>query len=98
VIGSGDPTPFDFPLLALFAFVAIVLIVGTVAGATWSPALATAIRRGGVLFAICALAAVLVITPTRTGMTGAGRVVTIFPAFAIVVIAFFAWSWRAGRL
>jgi hypothetical protein len=98
VIGSGDPTPFDFPLLALFTIITIVLIVGAIAGPAWSPGVATAIRRGGVLVVIVALAAVLVTTPTRNGIVGAGRMLTIFPAFAVVVLAFLAWSWRAGRL
>ena len=98
MIGSGDPTPYDFPLLALFAIILIVFIAAAIAGAAWPAAIATGLRRGGLLFAICALAAVLVISPTRNGMIGAGRVLTIWPAFAIVVIAFIAFSWRAGRL
>ncbi len=98
MIGSGDPTPYDFPLLVLFAMIAIVFVAGAIAGATWPAAIASALRRGGLLFAICALAAVLVISPTQNGIAGAGRVITIWPAFAIVVIAFIAFSWRAGRL
>jgi hypothetical protein len=98
VFGSGDPTPFDFPLLALFAILAIVLIAGAVAGAGWDPGIATSVRRGGVVLAACALVAVLVMTPTRNGIVGAGRMLTIFPAFAVVVLTFLAWSWRTGRL
>lgn len=98
MIGSGDPTPYDFPLLVLFGIVTIVLIAGTIAGSAWSPGIATTLRRGGVLFATCALAAVLVITPTKSGIVGAGRMLTIFPAFAVVVLAYLVCSWRAGRL
>jgi hypothetical protein len=98
VIGSGDPTPFDFPLLALFAILTIVLIAGAVAGPGWHSGLATTLRRGGLVLAACALAAVLVITPTRNGIVGAGRMLTIFPAFALVALSFIAWSWRTGRL
>ena len=98
MIGSGDPTPYDFPLLVLFGIIAIVFIAGAVAGAAWPATIATSLRRGGLLFAICALAAVLVISPTQNGIIGAGRVITIWPAFAIVVITFIAFSWRAGRL
>lgn len=98
MIGSGDPTPFDFPLLALFAIVAIALIAGAIAGPAWGIGMATWLRRSGALVAIAALAAVLVLTPTRTGSVGAGRIITIFPAFALVMIIFLACSWRAGRV
>ncbi|HEV7706295.1 MAG TPA: hypothetical protein VGO46_18500 [Gemmatimonadaceae bacterium] len=98
MIGSGDPTPYDFPLLVLFGIIALVFIGGAIAGAAWPETIATGLRRGGLLFAICALAAVLVISPTQNGIVGAGRVITIWPAFAIVVITFIAFSWRVGRL
>jgi hypothetical protein len=98
VIGSGDPTPYDFPLLVLFGIVTIMLIAGAIAGSAWSPGIATWLRRGGVLVAVCAFAVVLVITPTRSGIVGAGRMLTIFPAFAVVVLAYLVCSWRAGRL
>jgi hypothetical protein len=98
VLGSGDPTPYDFPLLVLFGLIALVFITGAIAGAAWPATIAMALRRGGLLFAICALAAVLVISPTQNGIVGAGRILTIWPAFAIVVITFIAFSWRAGRL
>ena len=98
MIGSGDPTPFDFSLLTLLAILAIVLIAGAIAGPGWTSGLATTVRRSGALVATCALIAVLVMTPTRNGMVGAGRVLTIFPAFLVVVLAFLVWSWRAGRL
>jgi len=98
VPGSGDPTPYDFLLLVLFGIVAIVLIAGAITGDAWSPGLAPWLRRGSVLVAIGALAAVLVITPTRNGIVGAGRLLTIWPAFAVVILAFLVCSWRAGRL
>jgi hypothetical protein len=98
VIGSGDPAPYDFPLLLLFGIVALVLIAGAIAGGAWSPGIATGIRRASVLVAACALVAVIAITPTRNGIVGAGRMLTIFPAFAVVILIFLVCSWRAGRL
>jgi hypothetical protein len=47
---------------------------------------------------VVATAAVVYVTPTRDGIVGAWRVLSVWPALAAVVLGFLAWSWRAGRL
>jgi hypothetical protein len=98
MLGSGDPTPYDMKLVALLGGIALLLLAGALSGGYWSPALALTVRRGGAIVAIGALATVLLLTPTRSGIVGAGRLVTIWPAFALVAILFAIWSWRAGRV
>ncbi len=98
MLGSGDPTPYDAGLVLLLLALAVLLSMGAVTAGHWSPAVAAAIRRGAVLLAVCATAVVLVRTPTRNGMVGAGRVISVWPALAVTTLAYLAWSWRAGRL
>lgn len=98
MLGSGDPTPYDFPLLALLALAIVVFVAGAIFGGSWSPGMATGIRRGVAALAVLGIVAVMVLTPTRTGTVGAGRIITIFPAFGLAMIVFAVWSWRAGRI
>jgi hypothetical protein len=39
-----------------------------------------------------------VVTPTTNGIIGAGRVLFVWPAIALAVVAYLVWSWRAGSL
>jgi hypothetical protein len=98
MLGSGDPTPYDFHLVGLLAFCALVLLAGSILGAAWTTTLATILRRGALVVGISATAFVLVVWPTRDGIVGAGRLLTIWPAVALVVVLFIVWSVRAGRL
>lgn len=98
MLGSGDPTPYDAGLVLLLLGLAVLLTVGAVTAGLWSPAVAATIRRSAVLLAVCATALVLVRTPTRNGMVGAGRVISVWPALAATALSYLAWSWRAGRL
>ncbi|MBA2684495.1 MAG: hypothetical protein H0X34_08255 [Chthoniobacterales bacterium] len=98
MIGSGDPTPYDFYLLGLLGVIALIFVAGAISGTSWAPGVALGLRRGGTIVAICALAAVMLLTPTRSGSVGAGRMITVFPAFVLAMIVFAVWSWRAGRI
>ena len=98
MFGSGDPTPYDFPLIFFLVALAIVMFVGASVGSTWSPSTATLVRRGSMIVAIIAIVAVHIITPTTNGIVGAGRIMFLWPAIALAVIAFLVWSWRVGRL
>ncbi len=98
MLGSGDPTPYDFPLVGLLVCCAALLLAGSILGAGWASSLATALRRGSLAVAIAGTAVVLIVWPTRDGIVGAGRLLTIWPALAVVVVLFIVWSVRAGRL
>jgi hypothetical protein len=97
MLGSGDPTPYDAALVLLLLALAVLLAAGAVTAGVWSPAAAAAVRRGAALLAVCATAVVLVRTPTTSGIVGAGRVISVWPALAAAGLAYLAWSWRAGR-
>ena len=98
MLGSGNPTPYDTPLFVLLVVVAVLLITGALTAASWSPSTAAIVRRGAALVAICATVVVFRVTPTTNGIIGAARVLFIWPALAVGVIAYLAWSWRAGGL
>jgi len=98
MLGSGDPTPYDLPALVFLVICAAILLAGSAVGGGWSPRLASGLRRGPLVAATAVMAAVLVVTPTRDGIVGAGRMLTIWPAFALVAVLFIVWTLRAGRL
>jgi hypothetical protein len=98
MLGSGDPTPYDAGLVLLLLALAVLLAVGAVTAGQWSPGAGAAARRSALVLAVCATAIVLVRTPTRNGMVGAGRAISVWPALAATALAYLVWSWRAGRL
>ena len=86
MFGSGNPTPYDIPLICLLAALAIVMFVGAASTGSWSPATATLVRRAALLVGIAATVVVHAVTPTTNGIIGAGRA------------PYVVWSWRAGSL
>jgi len=98
MIGSGNPTPYDTPLFVLLVVLALLLITGAATATSWSPSTATIVRRGAALVAIAATVVVFRVTPTTNGIIGAARVLFIWPALAVGVVAYLVWSWRAGGL
>ena len=93
-----EPTPYDVPLVILLAGIAILLLIGAATHGSWSPLAAMVVRRGGVLVANVATAIVHIVTPTRNGIIGAGRMLFVWPACALVAIGFIVWSWRIGHV
>jgi hypothetical protein len=98
MFGSGNPTPYDIPLICLLAVLAIVMFVGAASTGSWPPSTAMLVRRGALLVGLAATVMVHVVTPTTNGIIGAGRVLFVWPAIALAVIAYLVWSWRAGSL
>lgn len=97
MLGSGDPTPYDMPALVALCLLAALMLVGCIMGQEWQSLSATMVRRGAVILAVLILAAVLILTPTTSGIVGAGRLVTLWPAALSIVALFLLWSWRVGR-
>jgi hypothetical protein len=97
MLGSSVSTPYDWPLLLLLVALAVVELVGAASAPAWSPAAAAVTRRAAVGLAAVAMAVVLLRTPTRDPLVGLGRLLSIWPALAAVVLLYGVWSWRAGR-
>ena len=95
--GSGDPTPFDGYALLALCVLAAALLVGCILGPRWGSAMATGVRWGALCLAIAVTAAVLILTPTMSGVVGAGRLLTLWPAAITAVVLFLVWSWRLGH-
>ncbi len=98
ILGTSDPTPYDIYGTFVLAACAAVLFFGLVTGPSWSVALATLTRRGLIFVACLVPAIILVLTPTRSGVVGAGRLLTLWPLVVINILLFAAWAWRAGKL
>jgi hypothetical protein len=98
ILGSGNPTPYDLHALVALCLLALVLLIGAVVGPNWVSGLAPLLRRGAALAALLIMAAVFFLTPTTNGIVGAGRLLTLWPAFAACIVFFLIWSWRSGRL
>ncbi|MEO6339772.1 MAG: hypothetical protein ABIO39_07040, partial [Caulobacteraceae bacterium] len=74
------------------------LLAGVFTGHQWSFPLASYARRTAALLVVVVVAALLFVTPTRSGVVGAGRLITLWPAVGVDVLLFVLWTWRAGRL
>jgi hypothetical protein len=98
MLSGSDPTPWDVPLLVLLIVLAAVLAAGIFFGVAWPPAAATTLRRGSVVVAVIAFTSVHIATPSSSGIVGTGRLLTIWPVFALDILLFAVWTWRVGRL
>jgi hypothetical protein len=97
MLGTGNPAPYDAALIALLLALALLLAIGTATAGAWQPATAAWVRRGALLLGGAATVFVFSRTPTSNGIVGAGRMLTVWPALGALLIAYVAWSWRAGR-
>jgi hypothetical protein len=97
MLGSGDPTPYDAGLFIALLVIVGILTAGAFTNAHWAPNVAAYTRRAAVLLAFTATAIVFLRTPGGGSFAAAGRLVTIGPALAAVVVAYLVWSWRSGR-
>lgn len=98
MLGSSDPTPYDELAMIVLACLGLILLAGALAGRHWPLAFSTPVRRAAVVLAVFFVAFILVVTPTRSGIVGAGRLLTLWPALGIDMFLFAIWAWRAGRL
>ena len=97
MIGSSDPTQYDGMAIVVLACLALVLLAGVITGEQWPPQLSISARFIVPLLAAVVVVSLLVVTPTRNGIVGAGRMITLWPAVVVNVLLFAVWTWRAGR-
>lgn len=97
MLGSGDPTPYDMPVLVALCLLAALMLVGCILGQEWQSLSATVVRRGALILTVLLVAALLILTPTTFGAVGAGRLITVWPAAFVTVVLFLIWSWRIGE-
>ncbi|MBX3134516.1 MAG: hypothetical protein KF689_14130 [Gemmatimonadaceae bacterium] len=98
ILGSGDPTPYDATLQITLVVLAALLLTGALTHAHWSPMVAAVTRRSAVIIGVIAFIVVHLRTPSEGSIVAAGRILTLWPALAAVVLIYGIWSWRAGRL
>jgi hypothetical protein len=98
IIGSGNPTPYDLHALVVLCGLALVLLVGAIFGSSWSSGMATLVRWGTVIAAVLIMGAVFLLTPSTSGIIGAARLLTLWPALAACIVFFLIWTWRSGRV
>ena len=97
MLGSGDPTPFDFYAMVAICTMAVTLLFGCVLGPSWTSNSAILIRWGATILALLVFFSVQIVTPTTNGAVGAGGLIILWPAAFTVVVLFFVWSWRIGH-
>ena len=98
MLGSGNTTPYDFPVLIALGAFAILLLVGCFLGQGWPSPSGTIVRRGAIILALLLVAVVYVVTPSPSGIEGAARMLTLWPALGVNALLFAIWSWRVGQL
>ena len=96
MLGSGNPTPYDVPAIIALALLGLLLLAGTILGPHWSSEAATLTRWSAFGISLLILALVHRLTPTTNGIIGAGRLITLWPAFAANMVLFALWTWRVG--
>ena len=98
MLGSGNSTPYDLPLLAILVGIALLLVIGAATPERWPDETGAWIRRVALAVATAAMIGVHMISPTSNGMIGAGRLLTLWPAYAVVILAYLVWALRVGKL
>ena len=96
--GSSDPTPYDTTAIAALIIFGLIILAGVISGHHWPPHVSSFVRRAVALLAVVVVASPLFVTPTKNGIVGAGRLITLWPAVAVDGILFAIWVWRAGRV
>ncbi len=94
IIGSSNSTPYDLPATVGLCLVALVLLVGSLLGPSWTSTLATVVRWGAIVLAGIILATVHLLTPTPDGIVGAARLLMLWPTAAATLVLFLVWTWR----
>jgi len=96
ILGSGNPTPYDLPAIGTLVLLGLILLTGTLLGPRWTSDAATLTRWSAAILSLLAFSLVHVLTPTPNGFVGAGRMITLWPAFGINVLLFAIWTWRVS--
>lgn len=98
MLGSSDPAAYDMTAVVALACLGLVLLAGVLTGHHWPPTFPMVVRRAAALLAVFVVVFVLFVTPTRSGIVGAGRMLTLWPALGVDVFLFAMWAWREGQL
>ena len=93
-MGAGDPAPFESIVVVTAWCLAVALCIGAMTAPYWPLAWARVARRGGAAVAILVQIAFEIAAPSRSAIESAGRLVFLWPAAAIAIVAAGAWEWR----
>jgi len=97
MLGSGNPTPFDIGAFMVLSCMAVLLLLGVMLDEDCLAGKGDLLRRSMIILSTMLFVLVLVVYPTTNGMVGAGRLMTLWPAFLLNLILFLIWSWRSGK-
>ena len=98
MIGSSDPTPYDESAMIALACLGLILLAGVLTGHHWPSGFPTFVRRAAAILTAFVVGLLLFVTPSKSGIVGAGRLLTLWPLACIDIVLFAIWAWRAGRL
>ncbi len=97
MMGSGAAPPFEGTVLVIAWCLAIALCLGALTARSWAPGHARLARRGMVAIAVIVQLAFHVMAPPASAIESAGRLVFLWPAAALALLAAAAWEWRDRR-
>ena len=96
MLGSSDTTPLDLAVTCIPIACSVILGVGVVYGGSWPASVGAGVRRSTLLIAVLLFVAAHVLHPTRSGIVGAGRLVTLWPTGLLFVLLFVACPFVPG--
>jgi hypothetical protein len=97
MMGVPEAPPGEGIVLVLSWCFAIALSLGALTALMWAPAPARIVRWVLVAAAVLVQVVFHVMAPPRSALASAGRLVFLWPALVIAVLAGAAWWWRDDR-
>lgn len=94
MMGVPEPPPGEGIVLALSWILAVLLCVAALAAPAWALGPARVGRWALVALAVLVQLGFQVMAPPRSAMESAGRLVFLWPALVVALVAGAAWWWR----
>ncbi len=94
MMGVPEPPPGEGIVLVLAWVLAALLCLGASTAPMWGLTPARVVRWAAIALAVLVQIGFHVMAPPRSAMESAGRLVFLWPAVAVALIAAGVWQWR----
>ena len=96
-MGSAVVPAYEGLVLVTTWCAAVALLLGLITAGAWRLPFALIARRASLAIAVMAPALFHVLSPPRNSIEAAGRLVFLWPAAIVAIVAATAWAWRDRR-